>query len=124
MYISSNQMNNDARKYLASLFEAYLIPMEYVPTVFITVHDTDYCGMFIGNNEGNYMAIVLNYTNVCELAEIENIDLYQAIYETVFHEFIHFIQHLNDEPLEHDGVLWYSMVQTGLDMGLIHREAI
>ncbi len=105
--------------------------LDILPTPLMVYGETDYCGMLVSYG-GETLArtyMILHFDNIVALAEHENIDLEQAVLETIFHEWIHHVQavcHFGDiENMEsHSNDLWKRMITIGMDQGFIHRENI
>ena len=103
-----------------------------MPSIAIVLSDdTDYCGQMVvyGNDEMEYAHLNLDMDNINRLADIDNIDKEQALLETIYHEWIHYIHaiaHADSYALmmTHEGELWDSMITIGMDNGFIHRKGI
>lgn len=126
--ITPSVMHRDAKFYLAVLFEAFNMDVMEKPTILVEVTDSNYVGMFVAHDTGynsfTSMGIFLNYHKIHEEALHNEEDLYTTLYSTVFHEFIHLLQYMSDQPVDHDTEFWHNMVRVGLDKGLIFREEI
>jgi len=107
-------------------------PLEFLPSIeVIQTAKTDYCGkmMIYGNDVMEYATLALDTTNITILSEVDDISFEQALSETIYHEWIHFMHavcHFDDYALLmcHEGELWDDMITLGMQLGFILREDI
>ena len=117
---------------LESFSKALGSDLDFLPSVeIITEGETDYCGKMklFGNDVMEYATIVLDPVNIIDLSEIDNISFEQALTETIYHEWIHFVHglcHFDDYDLlmTHEGELWDIMISLGIHSGFITRRDI
>ena len=120
------------RMCLESFADAVGEALDTLPNIDIVLSDkTDYCGKMtiFGNDEMEYAHLALDMYNIRILAEVDEIDLEQAVIETVYHEWIHYVHAIAhavnyDMMMCHDGELWDSMITIGMAKGFIHRKDI
>jgi hypothetical protein len=130
-------MNNDFRVmgYAMQCLEAFAdalgSDLAFLPSITLDRDDKDFCGrmMIYGNDEMEHATLVLNPTNIQILSDVDDISPEQALLETVYHEWIHFVHGLihfdnYDLLMAHDGELWDDMITAGIESGFIHRREI
>ena len=120
------------RMCLDSFSTALGADLDFLPSIeIITEGETDYCGRMkiYGNEVMEYATLVLDPVNITDLSEIDDISFEQALSETIYHEWIHFVHglcHFDDYDLlmSHDGELWDIMISLGMGSGFITRRDI
>lgn len=106
--------------------------IEVLPSVIAVTGESDYCGMMVSYGESGVVersVMVLCYDEIVNAADHDEIPLKQAIEETIYHEWIHFV-HAQCFPddydllMTHEGELWDNLITIGLCENWITREKI
>lgn len=103
-----------------------------LPSVVAIVGEANYCGMLVSYGEiGDIQraVMVLCHDEIANLAVVDGIPLRQAIDETIYHEWMHFVHamcHPDDYDLliTHKGELWDDLITIGLEEKWITRKSI
>ena len=98
------------------------------------IKGADYCGILestVGAETRMLLSskMTINYPNIISLAEIDKIPIKQALTETLYHEWLHYLHAFcfpEDYEMKmcHEGEFWEELVEVGLDMKFIIRKDI
>lgn len=126
---------NEARRYSAERVNNYTMFFDVNPIDKITVNSVttaEYCGCMhteTTDYEVVKSKLILNYPQIANLADYYDIPFVQALDETLYHEWIHYIHAVctpdnYDLMMCHEGELWDDMITIGIDMNFIKRKEI
>ena len=119
-------------EYITACLNAYneVFHLPTIPQIMVVYGDTDYCGMMniFGIEYGDSVEREVMYIApdaIEHTANVEGVSHEQMALETIFHEYIHYFNHMVGGELEtHTGKIWDSMVTIAIDNNFITREAI